>query len=160
MKFRWTTSCSRWTSSGRLPFVFIVTEGGYAKRTAVDEYRVQGRGGLGIKVAKLVEERGDLVGALIVEEDDEVLVVMERGKMVRSAVAGSTSTAATRRASSSPSPDRGDRIIAVAKNIERQAEESRQVDDVHAEPAGETLGDDVPQVPTDETTVVSEGDDR
>ena len=59
-------------------FVFIVTEGGYAKRTAVEEYRLQGRGGLGIKVAKLAEERGDLVGALIVQEEDEVLVVMER----------------------------------------------------------------------------------
>ncbi|HEX7203067.1 MAG TPA: DNA gyrase subunit A, partial [Arthrobacter sp.] len=53
-------------------YVFIVTEGGYAKRTAVEEYRLQGRGGLGIKVAKLAEERGDLVGALIVQEEDEV----------------------------------------------------------------------------------------
>jgi DNA gyrase subunit A len=42
--------------------VFVVTEGGYAKRTKVDEYRLQGRGGLGIKVAKLNEDRGDLAG--------------------------------------------------------------------------------------------------
>ena len=57
-------------------FVFVVTEGGYAKRTSVDQYRVQNRGGLGIKVAKLAENRGDLAGALIVGEDDEVLVVL------------------------------------------------------------------------------------
>src|ERR687898_2198637 len=69
-------------------YVFIVTEGGYAKRTASEEYRLQGRGGLGIKVAKLAEDRGDLVGALIVQEEDEVLVVMEGGKVVRSSVAG------------------------------------------------------------------------
>ena len=68
-------------------FVFVVTEGGFAKRTAVDQYRVQGRGGLGIKVAKLSEERGDLAGALIVDEDDEVLVVLASGKVVRSDVA-------------------------------------------------------------------------
>ncbi|HEU0256203.1 MAG TPA: DNA gyrase subunit A [Microbacteriaceae bacterium] len=68
-------------------FVFVVTEGGYAKRTAVDQYRRQGRGGLGIKVAKLTEDRGDLVGAPIVGEDDEVLVVLASGKVVRSAVA-------------------------------------------------------------------------
>ena len=49
-------------------FVFTATDGGYAKRTAVDEYRVQGRGGLGIKAAKIVEDRGSLVGALVVEE--------------------------------------------------------------------------------------------
>ena len=67
-------------------FVFVVTEGGYAKRTSVNEYRVQGRNGYGIKVAKLVEDRGALVGALIVDEDDEVLVVMQGGKVVRTGV--------------------------------------------------------------------------
>ena len=67
-------------------YVFVVTEGGYAKRTSVDEYRVQGRNGFGIKVAKLVEDRGALVGGLIVDEEDEVLVVMSSGKVVRSNV--------------------------------------------------------------------------
>lgn len=67
--------------------LFVVTDGGFAKRTAISEYRVQGRGGQGVKVAKLVEDRGHLVGALITEQDDEVLVIMEKGKIVRSAVA-------------------------------------------------------------------------
>jgi DNA gyrase subunit A len=66
--------------------MFVVTEGGFAKRTDISEYRVQGRNGYGIKVANLVEERGDLVGALITEAEDEVLVIMEKGKIVRSAV--------------------------------------------------------------------------
>ncbi|MBS1699465.1 MAG: DNA gyrase subunit A, partial [Actinobacteria bacterium] len=68
-------------------YVFVVTDGGYAKRTSVDEYRVQGRGGQGIKVAKLNDDRGILAGGLIVQEDDEVLVVLASGKVVRSAVA-------------------------------------------------------------------------
>ena len=67
-------------------FVFVVTEGGFAKRTAVGEYRPQNRGGLGIKVAKLEEKRGGLVGALIVTDEDEVLVVLNSGKVVRSQV--------------------------------------------------------------------------
>jgi DNA gyrase subunit A len=67
-------------------FVFVVTEGGYAKRTAVDQYRTQQRGGLGIKVAKLSDTRGGLAGAMIVDEDDEVLIVLESGKVVRSSV--------------------------------------------------------------------------
>ncbi|MEY4417696.1 MAG: hypothetical protein RIQ88_134 [Actinomycetota bacterium] len=67
-------------------YVFVVTAGGFAKRTSVAEYRLQNRGGIGIKVAKLEERRGDIVGALIVEEDDEVLIVLASGRVVRSAV--------------------------------------------------------------------------
>ena len=67
--------------------LFVVTDGGYAKRTSVDEYPVKGRGGLGVKVANLVEARGELVGALITDESDEVLCIMASGKVMRSAVA-------------------------------------------------------------------------
>ncbi|WP_353081244.1 DNA gyrase subunit A [Tessaracoccus lapidicaptus] len=69
-------------------FVFTVTDGGFAKRTAVDEYRVQGRGGLGIKAMRLNEDRGSLVGGLIVREGDEVLAIKVSGQVTRSAVAG------------------------------------------------------------------------
>ena len=99
--------------------LFVVTEGGFAKRTDISEYRVQGRGGLGIKVANLVEARGDLVGALITEEDDEVMVIMERGKIVRSAVAEVHLTGRNTQGVTFAKPDSGDRIIAIARNIER-----------------------------------------
>ena len=97
-----------------------MTEGGFAKRTAITEYRVQGRAGYGIKVANLVEARGDLVGALVTEADDEVLVIMERGKIVRSAVAEVNLTGRTTQGVTFAKPDRGDRIIAVARNVERR----------------------------------------
>ncbi|HVN12433.1 MAG TPA: DNA gyrase subunit A [Kineosporiaceae bacterium] len=100
-------------------FVFVVTEQGYAKRTSVEEYRNQGRGGLGIKVAKLTDERGDLVGAMIVGQDDEVLVVMERGKVVRSAVAGVPAKGRDTMGVVFAKPDPGDRVIAIARNTER-----------------------------------------
>ncbi|MHA7262978.1 DNA gyrase subunit A [Arthrobacter sp. TMN-37] len=112
-------------------FVFIVTEGGFAKRTKVDEYRVQGRGGLGIKVAKLAEERGDLVGALVVQESDEVLVVMEGGKVVRSAVTGVPAKGRDTMGVIFAKPDKTDRIIGVARNSER----SMAVDDDAVEEA-------------------------
>jgi len=98
--------------------LFVVTEGGFAKRTKVSEYRVQGRGGLGIKVAQLVEARGDLVGALITQETDEVLVIMERGKIVRSAVNEVNLTGRSTQGVTFAKPDEGDRIIAVARNVE------------------------------------------
>jgi DNA gyrase subunit A len=68
-------------------FVFTVTDGGFAKRTAVSEYRQQGRGGLGIKAMKLNEDRGSLVGGLVVQESDEVIAIKTSGQITRSAVA-------------------------------------------------------------------------
>ena len=67
-------------------FVFTVTDGGFAKRTPVSEYRVQGRGGLGIKAMKLNEDRGSLVGGLVVQESDEVIAMKASGQITRSAV--------------------------------------------------------------------------
>ena len=68
-------------------FVFTVTDGGFAKRTAVSEYRQQGRGGLGIKAMKLNEDRGSLVGGLVVQESDAVIAIKSSGQITRSAVA-------------------------------------------------------------------------
>ena len=68
-------------------FVFTVTDGGFAKRTAVGEYRQQGRGGLGIKAMRLSDDRGSLVGGLIVGDGDEVISIKQSGQVVRSAVA-------------------------------------------------------------------------
>ena len=68
-------------------YVFTVTDGGFAKRTAVSEYRMQGRGGLGIKAMKLNDDRGALVGGLVVTEEDEVLAIKQSGQVIRAAVA-------------------------------------------------------------------------
>ncbi|ADG72927.1 DNA gyrase, A subunit [Cellulomonas flavigena DSM 20109] len=116
-------------------FLFTVTEGGIAKRTAltVENYRQQGRGGLGIKVANLPEANGDLVGALVTDADDEVLVIMERGKIVRSATSEVNATGRTTQGVIFAKPDTGDRIIAVARNSER-----------HLEDDGGTVSENVP----------------
>ena len=100
-------------------YVFVVTEGGYAKRTAADQYRLQNRGGLGIKVAKLNDDRGDLVGALIVDEEDEVLVVLASGKVVRSAVAEVPAKGRDTMGVVFARFAETDKIIALAKNTER-----------------------------------------
>jgi DNA gyrase subunit A len=109
-------------------YVFVVTGGGYAKRTAVDQYRVQGRGGLGIKVAKLNEDRGDLAGGLIVSEDDEVLVVLASGKVVRSAVAEVPAKGRDTMGVLFARAGDDDRIIAIARNGERGLTEETEGD--------------------------------
>ncbi|MFV0426223.1 MAG: DNA gyrase subunit A [Beutenbergiaceae bacterium] len=123
MKFRSDDSLLSMDVVGEDSDLFVVTEGGFAKRTKVSEYRVQGRGGLGIKVANVVESRGDLVGALITSEEDEVLVIMERGKIVRSAVNGVNLTGRNTQGVTFAKPDAGDRIIAIARNVESVANE-------------------------------------
>nr|WP_246192227.1 DNA gyrase subunit A [Agromyces lapidis] len=117
-------------------YVFVVTEGGYAKRTAVDQYRLQNRGGLGIKVAKLNEDRGDLAGALIVGSDDEVLVVLASGKVVRSDVAEVPAKGRDTMGVVFAKFAVDDRIIAIAKNSERNLVEEAAESEA-AESAGE-----------------------
>jgi DNA gyrase subunit A len=116
-------------------FVFVVTEGGYAKRTAADQYRLQNRGGLGIKVAKLSDDRGDLVGALIVDDEDEVLVVLASGKVVRSAVAEVPAKGRDTMGVVFARFAETDKIIALAKNTERNLE-SQETEDESEDVAG------------------------
>ena len=103
-------------------FVFVVTEGGFAKRTSVDQYRLQNRGGIGIKVAKLEEKRGDLVGAIIAGEEDEVLVVLASGKVVRSAVAEVPARGRDTMGVVFARFDDEDSVIGFARNTERNLE--------------------------------------
>lgn len=124
-------------------YVFVVTEGGYAKRTAVDEYRAQNRGGFGIKVAKLDESRGDLVGGFIVDETDEVLVVLASGKVVRSNVdevpAKGRNTMGVVFARFADE----DRIIGIARNTERGLDGDDAGDAEADAEQGENSKDDV-----------------
>ncbi len=68
-------------------FVVTVTDGGYAKRTPVDDWSTKGRGILGVRAMKLVEERGSLVGALVALEDDELYAIASDGVVIRTRVA-------------------------------------------------------------------------
>src|ERR671921_655856 len=113
--------------------VFVVFENGLAKRTPASQYRLQGRGGLGIKVARISDKGGDLVGALLVHDDDEVLVVMEKGKIVRSRVDEVRSTGRDTSGVQLAKPDRGDSIIGIARSVERLTEEVEAVADAAAQ---------------------------
>jgi DNA gyrase subunit A len=128
-------------------FVFVVTDGGYAKRTSIDEYRVQGRGGLGIKALKLNDERGTLAGGLIVDEEDEVLVVLAKGKVVRSAVAEVPAKGRDTMGVLFARPDKDDRILAIARNSERGLGEDGEADEVADD--AESTAPETPEESTD-----------
>ena len=90
MKFRSGDELLTMASVGKSDttnFVLTATDGGFGKRTNLDEYRTQGRGGIGVKAAKVDEDsRGGLVGALIVNEKDEILVITSGGVVMRTPV--------------------------------------------------------------------------
>ncbi len=130
-------------------YVFVVTDGGYAKRTAVTEYRVQGRGGLGIKVAKLNDDRGELAGGLIAAEDDEVLVVLASGKVVRSAVAEVPAKGRDTMGVVFARPDDDDRIIAIARNSERGLGEEDDADADASDAGADEASAQTPEESTD-----------
>ena len=67
-------------------FVFTATDGGFAKRTAVTEWAPKGRGTQGVRAMKLVEERGSLVGALIVKDEDQIFAIASNGVVIRTSV--------------------------------------------------------------------------
>ncbi|MGI9226828.1 MAG: DNA gyrase subunit A [Candidatus Nanopelagicaceae bacterium] len=89
MKFRAgdeLLTMARVDSSNATSFVFTATDGGYGKKTPIEEYRLQGRGGIGIKAAKIDEDsRGSLVSALVISDSDEVLAITSGGTVMRTA---------------------------------------------------------------------------
>lgn len=133
MKFRENDSLLSASVAAPGQFVFVVTDGGYAKRTAIEEYRVQGRGGYGIKVAKLNDDRGTLAGGLMVSEDDEVLVVLSSGKVVRSAVAEVPAKGRDTMGVVFARTTEADRILAIARNGERGLAEEEGSAEAEAE---------------------------
>ena len=107
-------------------FIFTVTERGYAKRTAVVRYRLQGRGGIGIKVMRADAERGSLVGATVVAEGDEVLAIRSSGQVTRSQVSDVSSTGRDTMGVKFVDVRAGDEVVAIARNADADVEELQE----------------------------------
>ncbi|MGZ4592628.1 MAG: DNA gyrase subunit A [Actinomycetes bacterium] len=101
--------------------LFTVTDGGYAKRTDVGEYRLQGRGGYGTQAMKFSEARGSLVGALVVDETDEVFSIKASGGVTRVAVGEVNPTGRVTMGVRFISLSDDDTVVAIARNAERAA---------------------------------------
>ncbi|GAB2727795.1 DNA gyrase subunit A [Nocardioides pakistanensis] len=141
-------------------YVFTMTDGGYAKRTRISEYRLQSRGGLGIKAMQQNDDRGNLVGAFIVEEGDEVLSVTSSGQVVRSPIndelrpKGRSTMGVT-----FVKLKAGDSVSVVARSVERAAEIDEAAADAEAEAVADaadqvsaTIEENGASVPSDEHT--------
>ncbi len=106
-------------------YVFTITDGGFAKRSRISDYRTQSRGGLGIRAMALSnEDRGGLVGAFIVEDGDEVLSITAAGQVVRSPINDDfRSTGRSTMGVRFVGPKPGDSVAVVARSVEAKVEE-------------------------------------
>ncbi len=138
--------------------LLVVTNEGFAKRTAISEYRLQGRNGFGVKAVQLAEGRGSLVGALIVSEDDQVMAIMKSGKVIRSNVTEVKRTGRTTQGVTLAKPDKGDEIISIARNEETGEDEVETTDDTAAAASATTSPDTVENTPDTADSVASGSD--
>lgn len=121
--------------------LLIVTDSGYAKRTPVEEYPTKSRGTMGVRVGKLVDERGGLVGALVVNPDEDVMVITESGKLVQVNASDVRPTARNTMGVIFARPDEDDRIIAITPNPERDIDDE---DGESESQDSDSLGDETP----------------
>ena len=138
--------------------LLVVTNEGFAKRTAISEYRLQGRNGFGVKAVQLAEGRGSLVGALIVSEDDQVMAIMKSGKVIRSNVTEVKRTGRTTQGVTLAKPDKGDEIISIARNEETGEDEVETTDDTAAAASATTSPDTAENTPDTADSIASGSD--
>ena len=118
--------------------VLVATGGGYAKRTPVDQYPVQGRGGRGVLTARVVEARGELVGALMVHPEDEVFAITSAGGVIRTSAAEIKQSGRQTMGVRLVNLGDGQSLVAIARNAESLANGSLVADpDDEAGPAAE-----------------------
>jgi DNA gyrase subunit A len=115
--------------------VFTVTDAGFAKRTDVGEYRLQGRGGYGTQAMKFSEARGSLVGALVVDHADEVFSIKASGGVTRVSVAEVNPTGRVTMGVRFISLSDDDTVVAIARNAERAGVADVEELDEVADPA-------------------------
>ncbi len=100
--------------------ILVVTDRGYGKRTAVSEFRLQGRGGLGITLVKLTEKNGAVVGIRHVQDDDEALLISETGMLIRMRVDEISLIGRATQGVRLIRLDDSDRLVAIAKLVDSE----------------------------------------
>jgi DNA gyrase subunit A len=115
----------------KVQYVFTITDGGFAKRTRIGDYRTTNRGGLGVRAMALTnEDRGGLVGGFIVEDGDEVLSITQNGQVVRSPINEDfRPTGRSTMGVKFVTPKEGDAVAVVARSVEAKVVEEAAGED-------------------------------
>jgi DNA gyrase subunit A len=109
-------------------YLLVATAGGYAKRTAIEEYPVQGRGGKGVLTVQFDKRRGSLVGALIVDDDTELYAITSGGGVIRTAARQVRKAGRQTKGVRLMNLGAGDTLVAVARNAEETEADDAEAD--------------------------------
>jgi DNA gyrase subunit A len=135
--------------------VLVATEGGYAKRTPADQYPLRNRGGLGVMTAQITEDRGSLVGALVVRPEDEVFAITSNGGVIRTRAAEVRQTGRVTMGVRLMNLAPGDTVVALARNAESESVDGpvdeESVDQPVEEPVDEAVENSVDESPEDDS---------
>jgi DNA gyrase subunit A len=123
--------------------VLVATSGGYAKRTPADQYPVQGRGGLGVVTARIVDARGELIGALMVHPEDEVFAITSAGGVIRTAAAEIKISGRQTMGVRLVNLSEGQSLVAIARNAEATAAEAAIDSDAEGDAEGGAVAGDL-----------------
>jgi DNA gyrase subunit A len=108
------------------PTILTVTQNGYGKRTLLEEYPLRNRGGKGVITIKTTERNGLVVGALVVEDEDDIMMVSEQGNIIRTKVGGISvigrNTQGVKLINLSP----GEKLVALARLAEPEDDDKDQ----------------------------------
>ncbi|MFE1594600.1 DNA gyrase subunit A [Nocardia sp. NPDC058705] len=99
-------------------YLLVATAGGYAKRTAIEEYTAQGRGGKGVLTIQYDPKRGSLVGALIVDDEDELYAITSSGGVIRTAAKQVRKAGRQTKGVRLMNLADGDTLLAIARNAD------------------------------------------
>jgi DNA gyrase subunit A len=122
--------------------VLVATDGGYAKRTPADQYPVKHRGGLGVVTARIVEDRGQLVGALMVHPEDEVFAITSAGGVIRTRASEVKLSGRQTMGVRLMNLASGDSVVAIARN----AESSSEAEEVSSEAEEVEAAEESPEI--------------
>src|SRR5882762_8482179 len=109
-------------------YLLVATAGGYAKRTAIEEYPVQGRGGKGVLTVQFDRRRGSLVGALIVDDDTELYAITSGGGVIRTTARQVRKAGRQTKGVRLMNLGEGDTLVAVARNAEETEADAAEAD--------------------------------
>jgi len=104
--------------------LLIVTENGFGKRSRIDQYPVKGRGGIGVKTVQLTEARGQLAGALVVREGDQVMLISTGGTVIRIPADGIKQSGRATQGVIVMRPREGERVSTLARVVEQDEDEA------------------------------------
>ena len=107
-------------------YLLVATSGGYGKRTAMEEYPVKGRGGLGVVTFKYTPKRGKLIGALAVDSDDQIFAITSAGGVIRTEVGQIRPSSRQTMGVRLVNLEKDVELFAIDRNVEGECEETAE----------------------------------